>query len=124
MNFTISPTTGGRVKAHRAPESPTLAPRPSSTVPMEVLVTGSSGLIGSEAVAYFDALGSNVLGVDNNMRAVFFGEEGDTSWNRKRLEFESKQFEHRDLDIRDREGVLHLFAERPIDLVVHCAAQP
>jgi len=91
---------------------------------MHVLVTGSSGLIGSEAVAYFDRLGADVLGVDNNMRAVFFGVEGDTSWNRVRLERESRRFTHRDLDIRDREAVLRLFADRPIDLVVHCAAQP
>ena len=126
MKSAINPPPGLRSLPHRHLET---IGRPASkstplAVPAEVLVTGSSGLIGSEAVAYFDALGSNVLGVDNNMRAVFFGEDGDTSWNRKRLEFESKQFEHRDLDIRDREGVLRLFADRPVDLVVHCAAQP
>ena len=53
---------------------------------MRVLVTGSNGLIGSEAVAYFDGLGADVVGVDNNMRAVFFGADGDTRWNQRRLE--------------------------------------
>ncbi|MGH9370029.1 MAG: NAD-dependent epimerase/dehydratase family protein, partial [Vicinamibacterales bacterium] len=52
---------------------------------MRVLVTGSNGLIGSEAVAYFARLGADVVGVDNNMRAVFFGTDGDTRWNQQRL---------------------------------------
>ena len=91
---------------------------------MHVLVTGSNGLIGSEAVAYFDALGAEVVGVDNNMRAVFFGREGDTRWNQGRLERQMRHFRHVELDIRDREGVLRLLAETPADLIVHCAAQP
>ena len=53
---------------------------------MRVLVTGSSGLIGSEAVRFFDALGFDITGVDNNMRADFFGPKGDTRWNREQLE--------------------------------------
>ena len=57
-----------------------------------VLITGSSGLIGSEAVAYFDARGWKVIGVDNNMRADFFGPKGDTTWNLKRLQSVSKKF--------------------------------
>ena len=91
---------------------------------MRVLVTGSNGLIGSEAVTYFDRLGAEVVGVDNNMRAAFFGPDGDTRWNQARLARESRRFAHRELDVRDRGGVLALFEGEPFDLVVHCAAQP
>ncbi|MGE3819070.1 MAG: NAD-dependent epimerase/dehydratase family protein [Isosphaeraceae bacterium] len=92
--------------------------------PNRVLVTGSNGLIGSEAVVYFDALGAEVLGVDNNMRATFFGKDGDTRWNQARLERDSQRFSHVELDIRDRDGVLRLLERTPVDLIVHCAAQP
>ena len=88
------------------------------------LVTGSSGLIGSEAVRFLDERGWAVHGVDNNMRREFFGEHGDTTWNLERLRRETSRFEHHDLDIRDRDGVERLFAERRFDLVFHCAAQP
>jgi CDP-paratose 2-epimerase len=91
---------------------------------MRVLITGSNGLIGSEAVAYFDELGAESIGVDNNMRAVFFGADGDTRWNQRRLEAKSHRFRHVELDIRDRAGVLKLIADHPVDLIVHCAAQP
>lgn len=91
---------------------------------MQVLVTGSSGLIGSEAVTFFDEKGANVLGVDNNMRADFFGEKGDTTWNRQRLESTCKHFKHQTLDIRDRQAVLDLFGQQKFDLVIHAAAQP
>jgi CDP-paratose 2-epimerase len=91
---------------------------------MHVLVTGSSGLIGSEAVQFFDRLGFSVHGVDNNMRADFFGPKGDTTWNRERLEQTCKNFTHVDLDIRDREGVDHLLAQQAFDLIIHSAAQP
>ena len=89
-----------------------------------VLVTGSSGLIGSEAVAFFDARGWEVLGVDNNMRRVFFGADGDTTWNLERLRRVTTRFTHHDLDIRQRDAMLALFATARPDLVVHCAAQP
>ncbi len=91
---------------------------------MRVLVTGSNGLIGSEAVVYFDSLGAEVTGVDNNMRAIFFGPDGDTRWNQQRLAERAARFQHVELDIRDRDGVLRLLAENRFDLIVHCAAQP
>ena len=89
-----------------------------------ILITGSSGLIGSEAVQYFDDQGHHVIGIDNNMRRVFFGPAGDTTWNLERLKKSTSRFEHRDLDIRDREGVNALLKENRFDLIVHCAAQP
>lgn len=89
-----------------------------------VLVTGSSGLIGSEAVTFFDRMGLRVTGVDNNMRADFFGPKGDTTANRHRLVANCSNFEHVTLDIRDRDAVRELFAEEKFDLVIHAAAQP
>ncbi|MDJ0702061.1 MAG: GDP-mannose 4,6-dehydratase, partial [Leptolyngbyaceae cyanobacterium MO_188.B28] len=91
---------------------------------MKVLVTGSSGLIGSEAVEYYDREGHQVVGVDNNMRAEFFGSQGDTTWNLHRLKDASQQFTHYDIDIRDRQSLFQLFQENPFDLIIHCAAQP
>lgn len=91
---------------------------------MKVLVTGSSGLIGSEAVEYYDCRGSQVVGIDNNMRAEFFGPMGDTSWNLARLKRTTKRFEYHSLDIRDRERIFDLFKSHRFDLIIHCAAQP
>jgi CDP-paratose 2-epimerase len=88
------------------------------------LVTGSSGLIGSEAVEFLDRRGWRVHGVDNNMRRDFFGEDGDTRWNLERLRQVAKRFEHHDLDVRDRAGIDALIREHRPDLIVHCAAQP
>lgn len=89
-----------------------------------ILVTGSSGLIGSEAVEYFDRQGRKVVGVDNNMRQVFFGPSGDTTWNLERLKSSTRNFTHANLDIRDRTGLEGLFRAHSFDLIVHCAAQP
>jgi len=89
-----------------------------------ILVTGSSGLIGSEAVQYFDAQGHRVIGVDNNMRQLFFGAQGDTTWNLERLKRSTKQFQHASIDIRDRNALDNLFEGNRFDLIVHCAAQP
>ncbi|HEV2209598.1 MAG TPA: NAD-dependent epimerase/dehydratase family protein [Verrucomicrobiae bacterium] len=91
---------------------------------MKVLITGSSGLIGSEAVAYYDREGHEVFGIDNNLRREFFGPQGDTRWNLERLRRETRHFTHCDLDIRERAKVLELFKEQHFDLVIHCAAQP
>jgi len=91
---------------------------------MKVLVTGSSGLIGSEAVEHFDQQGHEVVGVDNNMRKVFFGPAGDTLWNLERLKAVTKRFTPAALDIRDRAGIEELFQTHRFDLIVHCAAQP
>src|SRR5258708_27887205 len=92
--------------------------------PWKILVTGSSGLIGSEAVEHFDRQGHTVVGADNNMRRVFFGAPGDTLWNLERLKRTAKRFTPTLLDIRDRAAVMAMFQEHHFDLIVHCAAQP
>jgi CDP-paratose 2-epimerase len=89
-----------------------------------VLVTGSSGLIGSEAVEYFDRLGHTIHGIDNNMRRVFFGPPGDTSWNLTRLRGVTSHFFPHVLDIRERSAIFELFRSSPFDLILHCASQP
>ncbi len=88
------------------------------------LITGSSGLIGSEAVLFFEQRGWRVDGVDNNLRRDFFGADGDTLWNLERLQRETQRFTHHDLDVRDRRGIASLVAAVKPDLIVHCAAQP
>lgn len=90
----------------------------------KLLVTGSSGLIGSEVVDYFCRLGWEVHGVDNNMRADFFGPGGDTRWNQQRLENLHAGFHHHELDIRDRAAVLACLEQLRPAAVVHTAAQP
>jgi CDP-paratose 2-epimerase len=90
-----------------------------------LLVTGSSGLIGSEVCVHFAGRGWRVVGVDNNQRAVFFGPQGDTRWNQRRLQEQlGAHFQHAELDIRDRPGVLALLAELKPNAIVHTAAQP
>ncbi len=91
---------------------------------MRVLVTGSSGLIGSEAVEYYDERGHEVHGIDNNMRREFFGEPGDTTWNLERLRDRTKRFTHHEIDIRDRAALEGLFKAHRFDAIIHCAAQP
>jgi len=89
-----------------------------------LLVTGAAGLIGSEAVRHFSARGWTVHGLDNNMRADFFGPDGDTTWNLKRLQHDVPDYRHHVVDIRDRASILRLIEELPVDLIVHAAAQP
>lgn len=90
------------------------------------LVTGSSGLVGSETVRFLCDKGLDVVGVDNDLRAYFFGPEASTAWNTARLRRELPRFSHHALDIRDADGVNALVSRlgRSLALVVHCAAQP
>ena len=90
------------------------------------IITGSAGLVGSEAVAHFASLGMDVVGIDNGMRARFFGENASTRWVRDRLCAEIPRYTHYDLDIRNSEGVSGIFARYGGDvrLVIHTAAQP
>ena len=90
----------------------------------KLLVTGSSGLIGSEVCKHFAQLGWDIHGVDNNQRAIFFGPQGDTRWNQSRLEAVIPNFIHHELDIRDREGVINLISSVKPTAIVHTAAQP
>src|SRR5690349_9236700 len=91
-----------------------------------VVITGSNGLIGSEAAAFYAERGFFVIGVDNDMRAQFFGAEASTQWKRTLLLREYPQYVHYDVDIRDREAIDGIFREREsdIELVIHAAAQP
>jgi CDP-paratose 2-epimerase len=91
---------------------------------VRTVVTGSCGLIGSEVTAYFSEQGFEITGIDNNFRATFFGPEGDTRWTLGRLERSCRGYQHRDLDIRDREGVMALIREVKPGLIIHTAAQP
>src|SRR3982750_2726840 len=91
-----------------------------------VLITGSAGLIGSEAVRFFAGLAHQVVGLDNNMRQYFFGEEGSILWNRDELREEFDNSTHRDVDIRDEEALVGIFRHfgTDISLIIHAAAQP
>ena len=89
-----------------------------------ILVTGSSGLIGSEVVTFFANRGYAVHGIDNNMRETFFGPQGSTRWNQQRLERDLARFRHHELDMRDRAGVLALVRDLRPDGIAHTAAQP
>jgi CDP-paratose 2-epimerase len=91
-----------------------------------VLVTGSSGLVGSETVEFFCQMEHTVLGIDNDMRKYFFGENASTSWNRNKLIHAHPNYVHHDADIRDQVAVEKIFREHSSDisLIVHTAAQP
>ena len=89
-----------------------------------VLITGSSGLIGSEVSVYFHNQNFRVHGLDNNQRAIFFGPQGDTRWRQQALAEELTNFCHHELDIRDRSGVLELVGALRPACIIHAAAQP
>lgn len=92
---------------------------------MKALVTGSGGLIGSEAAKFFAAKGFEIVGIDNNMRSYFFGEEASTEWNRKKVEAQLKgAYTHYAVDIRDDDAVEKIFKKHRFDLIIHTAAQP
>ena len=91
---------------------------------MKILVTGSSGLIGSEVCMYFGKRGHEIHGIDNNQRSVFFGPQGDTSWRLQELRNALSCFHHHDIDIRDRSKVLELIKLEKPDTIIHTAAQP
>lgn len=90
------------------------------------VITGSAGLIGSEAVRFFAGLGMHVIGIDNDMRKFFFGDEASTTWNRQRLEKEVANYDHYDVDIRDYQKIQEIFQRygQDISLIIHTAAQP
>ena len=90
------------------------------------IITGSSGLVGSEAATYFAALGFDVVGIDNGMREVFFGQSASTRWMTDKLKKELRGYTHYDLDIRDAPAMNRVFARysTDIELVIHAAAQP
>ena len=90
------------------------------------VVTGSSGLVGSETARFVHEKGLEVIGLDNDMRKYFFGAEASTAWNTERLKHDLKRFTHHDIDVRDQSAVFSLFEKYGgnIALVVHTAAQP
>ena len=90
------------------------------------IITGSAGLVGSEAVAYFASLGMEVVGIDNGMRAEFFGQDASTKWVRDQLTRDIPTYVHNEVDIRDAGSIEHIFKQygNDIALIIHTAAQP
>lgn len=91
---------------------------------MKALITGSAGLVGSEAVRFFAKKDFKIIGIDNDMRKVFFGEEASTLWNRNLLIKEFPNYTHLDYDIRDKDRIQDLFKKNNFELIIHSAAQP
>ncbi len=89
------------------------------------IVTGAAGLVGSETVKFLHGNGMDVIGIDNNLREYFFGQDGSTRWKNAELSSSLRGYRHIDLDVRDKDMVFRVFGEgSDISLVVHCAAQP
>jgi len=89
-----------------------------------ILVTGSSGLIGGEVVSFLSERCKSIHGIDNNQREIFFGAQGSTRWNQERLLKKYPNFIHHELDIRNRQGIYELMNGIKPDVIVHAAAQP
>ena len=91
-----------------------------------VIITGSNGLVGSEAVNFFSKKGFKVLGIDNNLRKFFFGSDGSTSWLKKKIIEENPKYKHFNADIRNYQSLKKIFKtyKSNISLIIHCAAQP
>lgn len=91
-----------------------------------VLVTGACGLIGSETVRFYISKGFDVVGIDNDMRSYFFGEEASTQWSRRKLEKEYASYTHEHVDIRDEKAINSIFSRyrNEIEAIIHAAAQP
>ena len=90
-----------------------------------ILITGSSGLIGSEVAMFFaHEKGYTIHGIDNNQRAIFFGPQGDTRWNQKRLNDNISDYQHHEIDIRDRNSIIKIIGEIKPNAIIHTAAQP
>ena len=91
-----------------------------------VIITGSSGLVGSEAVDFFCKKGFDVIGIDNNLRKFFFGVDGSTKWVTNNLKKKNKNFIHFNVDIRNSSKLEKIFKKykKNISLIIHCAAQP
>ena len=90
------------------------------------VITGSAGLIGSEAAKFLHSQGMDVVGIDNDLRRYFFGTEASTGWNADKLQKDLKRYRHFSIDVRDQDSIAKLFANFASDirLVVHTAAQP
>ena len=92
---------------------------------MKALITGSGGLIGSEAAKFFAQKGFEIVGIDNNMRSYFFGDDASTKWNQDKIASELKdKYTHYNVDIRDNDDVEKIFKKHTFDLIIHTAAQP
>ena len=91
-----------------------------------VIITGANGLVGSEAVSFFSKKKYTVIGIDNNLRKFFFGEDGSTSWIKRKIIKENKNYIHHNIDIRNSQALNKLFKsyKNDISLIIHCAAQP
>ena len=90
------------------------------------IITGSTGLVGSEAVNFFHDKGFEIIGIDNNLRKLFFGNNGSTSWIKSRLIKRNKKFINFNVDIRNQNALTEIFKKykKKISIIIHCAAQP